>query len=68
MEWFKKISRELYDLRRDGKIIFRGTANECFIKLHRIQSSSVDHALKYEGYTINPTMKDWKDYKNTGYT
>ena len=53
---------DVYDLRRDGKLIFRGPANDCFIKLQKIQSSSFDHALKHEGYTINPIMKDWKDY------
>jgi len=47
---------EIYDLRRDGKFIFRGTANECFMKLQKIQSASADWAIKYEGYTISPVM------------
>ena len=49
---------ELYDLRRDGKFIFRGTENECYMKLQRIQSQSFDWAMKHEGYTITPTMED----------
>ena len=61
----KFVSAELsesYDLRRDGKLIFRGSVNDCYIKLQRVQSSSFDHAIKYEGYTISPTMADWKEY------
>jgi len=53
---------DLYDLRHDGKLIMRGTEAECYGKLHRIQSQSVDWALKYEGYTINPMNEDWRDY------
>ncbi len=55
-------SRELYDLRRDGKLIFRGTANECYMKLQKVQGQSADWAMKHEGYSISPTMEDWRDH------
>ncbi len=50
--------RELFDLRRDGRIIFRGSHDECIKKLQEVQSSSWNHALKYEGYTITSIFED----------
>jgi hypothetical protein len=41
-----------YILTRDGNEVYRGTYNECLIKLHRIQGASWHHAMKYEGYRI----------------
>ncbi len=61
MNWLQKTFEEQYDLRRDGKLVFRGTANECYAKLQRSQSQSNDWAMKYEGWTINPIMEDWRD-------
>ena len=52
----------VFELRKDGKLLFRGSESECWNKLHKIQSGSVDHAIKYEGYTINPIINDWKDH------
>lgn len=43
-----------YELKRDGKLLFTGTENECYFKLQRIQGQSADWAVKYEGYTITP--------------
>lgn len=63
--WFSKISvKNVYELRKDGKLILRGSETECWHKLHQIQSGSVDHAIKHEGYTINPINEDWKDHYN----
>lgn len=44
----------MYQLLRDGEVLFEGTANECYIHLHKIQPSSWHHALKYEGYSVVP--------------
>ena len=41
-----------YVLFKDSKIIFKGTYNECLVKLHNIQGQSWEHALKYDGYLI----------------
>lgn len=41
-----------YTLARDGKEIFTGTENECYIKLQKYQSMSFGWAMKHEGYTI----------------
>ena len=66
MNWLKSIfaQNNLFDLRKDGKLLFRGTEQECWNKLHQIQSASADWAIRYEGYTISPTMEDWKDHYN----
>lgn len=64
MSWLKKIAEEMWDLRRDGTLIFRGTNSECYIKLQRVQSQSFDWAMKYEGYTITRTLEDWRDSYN----
>jgi len=44
-------------LKRDGVEKFRGTYNECLMKLHRLQGQSCDWAMKYEGWTIEPEEK-----------
>ena len=68
MNWLQKIAEEIeapiniFELRRDGKLLFRGTEAECWHKLHQTTSSSVQWAMKYSGYTINPITEDWKDY------
>ena len=66
MNWFKRLAQEeqgnVYDLRLDGKLLFRGTENECQINLHKRQNQSIDWAMKYEGYTINPITEDWRDH------
>ena len=41
---------------RDGKKIYKGKGkdyNDCLRKLHQVSSCSWDHALKYEGYSID---------------
>jgi len=53
---------EIYELRQHGKLLLKGTANECYHKLHQVQSQSFDWAMKYEGYTINPITEDWRDH------
>jgi len=42
----------MYQLKRDGKVMFEGTENECYLELHKVQPNSSDHALKYEGYSV----------------
>ena len=42
----------VYELRRDGKLVHTGTEGEVWRYLHRASSSSVSWALKYEGYAI----------------
>ena len=39
-------------LSRNGAEVFKGTENECYIKLQRSQSQSADWAMKYEGWKI----------------
>ncbi len=61
MNWLQKTFEEQHDLRKDGKLVFRGTANECYMKLQESQSQSADWAMKYEGWTISSIMEDWRD-------
>lgn len=42
----------MYQLMKDGKVIFEGTINDCYIKLHKVQGQSWDYALRYGGYMI----------------
>lgn len=42
----------LFALRRDGKLVFTGTHLACVSYIHQIHSFSFDHALIYEGYSI----------------
>ena len=51
-------ANKLFDLRRDGRFIFRGSYNDCLVKLQEIQSASWEHALKHEGYTITSIFED----------
>ena len=52
METALKNKIEIFILSQNGKEIFQGTENQCYIKLQKIQSSSADWAMKYEGYKI----------------
>ena len=63
MSWLQRISayEDTYELRRDGRLIFRGSEGECFHKLQRSQSQSADWAMRYEGWTITPSGSDWRD-------
>jgi len=45
---------QAYKLTKNGKLLFKGTQNECFIKLLKVQGQSTDYALKYGGYKIEP--------------
>ena len=44
-----------WTLYRDGKEILTGTERECWVYIHRMHCYSVDHACKWEGYSIKPT-------------
>ena len=46
--------KEVYILTRRDKEIFRGTEDECYKTLHRVCSSSWQHAITHEGYRIRP--------------
>jgi hypothetical protein len=62
MNWFRKTAQNnIFDLRKDGKLLLRGTEADCYKKLQQVQSQSADWAMKYEGYTITPINADWKD-------
>lgn len=43
-----------YRLTRDGKEILVGTEGECWTWIHRNCGYSVEHALRYEGYRMEP--------------
>lgn len=43
-----------YILKRDGREVMRGTEQEIWQWIHRNHSYSIDHALRYEGYSIVP--------------
>jgi len=42
----------MYELKKDGKVIFEGTENECLEKLHDVHSGSWHNAFVYEGYSM----------------
>jgi hypothetical protein len=50
-----------YVLTCKGKEIFKGTKNECYVKLQSSQSQSADWAMKYEGWNVKPTGKQIKN-------
>ena len=43
-----------YQLSRDGVVVRVGTEDECWHWLHMNHCYSVHHALKYEGYKMEP--------------
>ena len=43
----------MYELKKDGKVIFEGTENECLEKLHDVHSGSWHNAFMYEGYSMD---------------
>lgn len=59
---FISAQANIFELRKDGKLILQGPEFDCYKRLQRIQSSSADWAMKYEGYTINSITEDWKDH------
>ena len=67
MFWFKRIAvkyEETYEVRKDGALLFRGPEAECWNYVHKSTSSSVDWAMKYEGWTITKSGEDWRDTYN----
>jgi hypothetical protein len=52
---------ETFEVRKDGRLLFRGPEAECWHYIHKHTSSSVDWAMKYEGWTITPSGSDWRD-------
>jgi hypothetical protein len=50
-----------YEVRKDGHLLFRGSMPECVDYMHSHTSTSIDHAIKYEGYTITKSGTDWRD-------
>ena len=56
-------------LSRDGQEIMRGTSFECTEYIHKNHSFSLDHAIRYEGYTMTEnnmaapfTQNDWDEF------
>lgn len=45
---------DIFTLSHNGNVIFKGTQDSCYMKLQKIQSNSATHAMRYEGYKINP--------------
>jgi len=43
-----------YCVYRDGELKFCGTDAECMRWIHDHTPFSVDHAIKYEGYSVSP--------------
>lgn len=42
----------MYQLKKDNILKFEGTADECYMKLQKLQSQSAHHAIKYEGWSV----------------
>lgn len=57
----------MWALKKDGKEIFRGTNNACYIRLQKAQPQSADWAMKHEGWTVEDmtevNMKNLEEYK-----
>lgn len=51
----------MYILKHDGVEKFRGTYNECLMKLHRLQGQSWEYAFKYGGWTIGEQEEQKND-------
>lgn len=47
-----------FRLTRDGAEILIGTEGECWTWIHRHASSSVEHALRWEGWKMEPVDAD----------
>jgi hypothetical protein len=43
-----------YLLTRDGKEIYTGYYLECMQYIHNLHCYSLDHAIRFEGYQIEP--------------
>lgn len=39
----------------NGKEFFKGTENECYRELQRVQPASAFWAMQYDGWSIKPT-------------
>lgn len=44
----------LFKAVKDAKVMFSGTNDECFVYIQNHQGQSVDYALKYGGWRIDP--------------
>lgn len=66
MSWLQKISiyEDTWEVRKDGRFLLRGTEFECMKYLHNNTSSSANHAMKYEGFTVTRSGTDWRDQYN----
>jgi len=53
---YKKSPNNVYSLQRDGHLVMRGTEQQIWKYLHNTHSFSIDHALKHEGYKIEPEV------------
>lgn len=45
----------------NGKEVFKGTQNQCYIVLQRSQSQSAQHAIRYEGWKVAATGEEMSD-------
>lgn len=51
---YQRSASDQYVLTRDGREVMRGTESQIWKWMHANVSSSVDHALRHEGYKIEP--------------
>lgn len=54
MHGYEKSETGKYVLTRDGRAILVGTEQECWAYIHERHCYSVDHAIRWEGYSIQP--------------
>lgn len=55
VEWLKdNFINVLFEVTKDGESKYKGTENDCYMKLQKFQSQSADWAMKYEGWKITP--------------
>ncbi len=47
----------LYVLRLDGAEVMRGLEIACWNYIHRVHPFSVDHAIRHEGYSMEPLIE-----------
>ena len=60
MNWLKLALKyeDSYEIRKDGKLLFRGMHNDCLKWFHDHPGSSVDKSN--EGFTLTRSGEDWR--------
>jgi hypothetical protein len=55
---YEKSSSGMYLLKRDGRDVLLGTEQDIWQYIHQHHAYSVEHALRYEGYSIEPVSSN----------